>query len=67
VLSDENGSYVLIVGSGDKLERRAVTVGGEHAEGLLVSRGLVGSERVVAIAGAFLRPGETVAVAGQSS
>jgi RND family efflux transporter MFP subunit len=67
VLSDESGSYVLIVGSGDKLERRAVTVGGTHAEGLLVSQGLVGSERVVAIAGAFLRPGETVAVAGQSS
>jgi HlyD family secretion protein len=66
VLSDESGTYVLIVGSDNKLERRAVTVGGAHTAGLLVSQGLVGSERVVAIAGAFLRSGETVAVAGKS-
>jgi HlyD family secretion protein len=67
VLSDESGSYVLIVGSDNKLERRAVTVGGAQTAGLLVSRGLAGNERVVAIAGAFLRSGETVAVAGKSS
>jgi HlyD family secretion protein len=67
VLSDEQGNYVLVVGSGNKLERRAVTVGGARSEGLLVSRGLNGSERVVAIAGAFLRTGETVAVAGKAS
>ena len=46
---------------------RAVTVGGARSEGLLVSRGLNGSERVVAIAGAFLRTGETVAIAGKAS
>jgi RND family efflux transporter MFP subunit len=67
VLNDEHGNYVLIVGAGNKLERRAVTVGGARSEGLLVSQGLDGSERVVAIAGAFLRTGETVAVAGQVS
>jgi HlyD family secretion protein len=67
VLSDENGSYVLIVGSDNKLERRAVTVGGARSEGLLVSQGLSGTERVIAIAGAFLRTGETVAVAGKAS
>ncbi len=67
VLSDEQGNYVLVVGSGNKLERRAVTVGGARSEGLLVSRGLNGSERVVAIAGAFLRTGETVAVAAKAS
>ena len=67
VLSDEQGNYVLVVGSGNKLERRAVTVGGARSEGLLVSRGLNGSERVVAIAGAFLRTGETVAIAGKAS
>jgi HlyD family secretion protein len=66
VLSDENGSYVLVVGSDNKLERRGVTVGGARSEGLLVSRGLSGSERVVAIAGAFLRTGEIVAIAGKA-
>jgi multidrug efflux pump subunit AcrA (membrane-fusion protein) len=67
VLSDEHGSYVLIVGSDNKLERRAVTVGGARSEGLLVSQGLSGSERVIAIAGAFLRTGEIVAIAGKAS
>ena len=64
VLSDEQGNYVLIVGPDNKLERRAVTVGGARSEGLLVSDGLAGTERVVAVAGAFLRTGEVVAIAG---
>ncbi len=63
VLSDEQGSYALIVGADDKIERRGVTVAGAHSEGLLVSGGLTGNERVVAIAGAFLRTGEAVKVA----
>ena len=63
VLSDEQGSYTLIVGADDKIERRAITVAGAHAEGLLISNGLSGNERVVAIAGAFLRTGEPVKVA----
>jgi HlyD family secretion protein len=67
VLSDEHGNYVLVVGGDNKLERRAVTVGGARTEGLLVRQGLDGSERVVAIAGAFLRTGETVTVAGKAS
>ena len=67
VLSDEKGTYVLVVGGDNKVERRAVTVGGARSEGLLVSQGLNGSERVVAIAGAFLRTGETVAIAGKAS
>lgn len=63
VLSDEAGTYVLIVGAGDKVERRAVKVAGTRSEGLLISEGLSGHERVVAIAGAFLRAGESVRVA----
>jgi RND family efflux transporter MFP subunit len=63
VLSDEQGSYTLIVGAGDRVERRAVKIGGAHSEGLIVSSGLNGDERVVAIAGAFLRAGEQVNVA----
>ena len=63
VLSDEQGNYALIVGADDKVERRGITVAGAHSEGLLVSSGLTGNERVVAIAGAFLRTGEQVQVA----
>jgi RND family efflux transporter MFP subunit len=64
VLGDDQGTYVLIVGPDAKLQRRTVQVAGARAEGLLISDGLVGSERVVAIAGAFLRVGEAVALAG---
>lgn len=63
VLGDEQGSYVLLVRPDNKLERRKVEVGGARSDGLLVSGGLDGNERVVAIAGAFLRVGEAVAVA----
>jgi len=62
VLSDEQGNYALVVGPGEKVERRGVTVAGARSEGLLVTSGLNGTERVVAIAGAFLRPGEQVVV-----
>jgi HlyD family secretion protein len=63
VLSDERGAYVYVVGKDDKVARRPVRLAGARAGGLLVSAGLTGTERVVAIAGAFLRPGETVATA----
>ena len=63
VLSDEQGTYVLVVGAGDKVERRAVKVAGMRSEGLLVSEGLDGHERIVAVAGAFLRSGDKVRVA----
>jgi multidrug efflux pump subunit AcrA (membrane-fusion protein) len=64
VLADDQGTYVLIVGPDDKLVRRKVQVAGARSEGLLISDGLAGSERVIAIAGAFLRIGEAVSVAG---
>ena len=60
VLNDDRGTYVLVVGNDNKVERRAVRIAGARSEGLLVSAGLTGTERVVAIAGAFLRPGELV-------
>jgi HlyD family secretion protein len=63
VLSDEQGTYTLIVGANDKVERRAINVVGARATGLLVDSGLSGNERVVAVAGAFLRTGEQVKVA----
>lgn len=63
VLTDGEGNYVLVIAKDGTVQRRAVVLGGARSDGLLVSRGLDGSERIVAIAGAFLRVGETVAVA----
>jgi HlyD family secretion protein len=63
VMADANGSYVLVVNSANKVERRAVRVSGTTETGVIVAEGLSGGEHVVATAGGFLRDGETVKVA----
>jgi RND family efflux transporter MFP subunit len=63
VMSDSEGTYVLIVNGENKAERRAVRVANTVPEGLVIAEGLTGSERVVSTAGAFLRAGEKVKVA----
>jgi HlyD family secretion protein len=63
VMADSNGSYVLIVNTANKVERRAVRVSGTTDTGVIIADGLVGNERVVATAGGFLRDGEAVKVA----
>jgi HlyD family secretion protein len=63
VMADLNGSYVLIVDSAGKVERRAVRVSGTTESGVIIAEGLTGDERVVATAGGFLRDGESVKVA----
>ncbi|HLN48510.1 MAG TPA: efflux RND transporter periplasmic adaptor subunit [Steroidobacteraceae bacterium] len=60
VLSDEKGSYVLIVDAQNKVQRRPVHVSGIVANGVTIADGLSGKEHVVATAGAFLQEGETV-------
>ncbi len=60
VLSDQQGSYVYVVGSNNKVARQAVRIGTVTAEGLTIVAGLSGNERIVAYAGGFLNPGETV-------
>lgn len=60
VMSDLNGSYVLIVGKGDTVERRPVVVGAVSERGVTVRQGLNGTERVVVSAGAFLSPGDKI-------
>ena len=62
VLSDSQGTFVLVVNQENKAVRRAVRVGNTVPEGLVISEGLNGDEFVVTTAGAFLRPGETVKV-----
>jgi RND family efflux transporter MFP subunit len=67
VLSDEDGRYVLIVDSKDHVEKRPVRVSDARSDGLVIGSGLTGAERVVAVAGPFLQPGERVIVARAAS
>ncbi len=60
VLTDDKGSYVLIVNAQNKVERRAVHVSGIVANGVTIADGLTDREQVVATAGAFLQVGEVV-------
>ena len=60
ILSDNRGSYVYVVGPDNKVRRRDVTPGSITAQGIVVAKGLTGSERIVVRAGAFLAEGETV-------
>ncbi|HEX7417433.1 MAG TPA: efflux RND transporter periplasmic adaptor subunit [Steroidobacteraceae bacterium] len=64
VLADAQGSYVYVVGADNRVERRAVRTAGTYPSGVAIAEGLSGSERVVASAGAFLRAGEKIIVAG---
>jgi HlyD family secretion protein len=60
VLTDDKGSYVLIVNAQHKIERRAVRVSGMVQNGVTIAEGINGKEQVVATAGAFLQEGELV-------
>lgn len=60
LLSDNTGSFVYVVGAGNRIERRPVKTGTVSADGIAVVAGLTGGERVVLRAGGFLQPGETV-------
>ncbi len=61
VLSDDKGSYVLVVNADDKLERRPVEVSGIAGNGVTIAAGgLKTTDQVVSTAGAFLQEGELV-------
>lgn len=60
ILSDNAGSYVYIVGTDNKAQRRPVKTGLVTDGGIAIIEGLTGTERVVLRAGGFLQPGETV-------
>jgi HlyD family secretion protein len=60
VLTDDKGSYVLIVNAQHKIERRAVHVSGIVQDGVTIADGIGGKDQVVATAGAFLQEGELV-------
>lgn len=60
VLADANGSFVYVVGADKKAQRRPVKTGAVTPNGIAITEGLTGRERVVLRAGGFLNPGETV-------
>jgi HlyD family secretion protein len=60
VLADTKGSFVYVVDKDNKAVRRGVTTGAVTANGIAITQGLSGTERVVLRAGGFLNPGETV-------
>jgi HlyD family secretion protein len=60
VLTDERGSYVLIVNAQNKVERRAVRVSGIVQAGVTIADGLANTDQVIATAGGFLQEGEVV-------
>lgn len=60
VQADDKGSYVLVLGAGNKVERRAITVGVVSDLGVAIASGLNGTEKVVVSAAAFLRAGEKI-------
>lgn len=60
VLADSKGSFVYVVDKDNKAVRRGVKTGAVTANGIAITQGLTGNERVVLRAGGFLNPGETV-------
>jgi HlyD family secretion protein len=62
VLTDDKGTYVMIVDEQNKVQRRPVRVAGTGTDGVLIAGGLSGSDRVVTTAGSFLQAGEPVNV-----
>lgn len=70
VLTDDRGTYVLIVNAQGKVERRAVRGSGVVPTGVTIAEGLGPKDQIVTTAGAFLQEGETVKpvriAAGQS-
>ena len=60
VMVDDAGSFVYTVGADGKVVRRNVKVGSVSAQGMSITAGLTGTERVVLSSGAFLTPGETI-------
>ncbi|HEX3836089.1 MAG TPA: efflux RND transporter periplasmic adaptor subunit [Steroidobacteraceae bacterium] len=66
ILSDEKGTFALVVNADNRVERRNVHVSDTNAQGLVIASGLSGNERVIMTAAGFLRVGERVEVAGRS-
>ena len=60
VQSDDHGNFVYIVDANNTVVRRPVTIGEVTDRGVSIAQGLVGNERVILAAGAFVNPGQRV-------
>jgi HlyD family secretion protein len=60
ILSDQQGPFVYVVDQGNKVSRRSVKTGDVTAQGIVVTDGIAGNERIVLRAGGFLNPGDVV-------
>ena len=60
VLTDDEGTFVMIVGPNNAVLRRGVRIDTVTDRGVVIAEGLNGTEQIVASAGAFLNPGERV-------
>lgn len=60
IQNDERGAFVYVVKQDNTVERRAVKTGLVTANGIAVTDGIDGSERIVMRAGGFLAPGDKV-------
>ncbi len=67
VQSGPEGNFVLIVDGKNEIKRQPVKVGTVTDSGVSIASGLTGNERVVALAGAFLNPGDKVKPVVQKS
>jgi membrane fusion protein (multidrug efflux system) len=60
VLQDQQGNFVLVVGQGNRAERRGVTLGRSIADQVVIERGLEGGETVVTEGVQRVRPNQPV-------
>ncbi len=58
--TDQNGSFVLLVGQDNKVKQQTVTLGRQLAQDYIVEKGLTGGERVIVAGVQKVKPGETV-------
>ena len=58
--ADAQGSFVYVVGKDNKAIRRPVKTGAVTKDGIAITEGLSGTEKVVLRSGGFLNPGETI-------
>ena len=60
VQSDGKGNYVYVLNGENRAQRQSVTTGDVSEQGVAITSGLKGDERVVLTAGAFLTPNQQV-------
>ena len=63
---DQQGSYLLVVGDGGVVERRAVEVGSRTGDGLVILSGIEGADDVIVNGMISARPGATVRIKSDS-